>query len=207
MDIALLGAFVAASLVIALIPGPGVATIVGYALGGGRRVALAAVGGAAIGNLAAASLSLAGAGMILAQSALAFTVLKWLGAAYLIALGVYTIAQSRKPTTTTAVVARSIPLRTAFWGTAAVTALHPKTILFFTAFAPQFISLQHDYWPQAALLSLTFCLVLAVTDTIYALSAGAASAALRTSRARRWTQRAGGGVLIAAGAATAAARQ
>jgi threonine/homoserine/homoserine lactone efflux protein len=74
-------AFAAASLVMALIPGPGVASIVGFALSSGQRTALASVAGMAVGNATAMTISLAGAGAILASSALGFTILKWLGAA------------------------------------------------------------------------------------------------------------------------------
>src|SRR6267378_2105460 len=87
-------AFALASAVMGLIPGPGVTSIVGYALSSGRRTALASVAGMAIGNVTAMALSLAGAGAILASSALAFTVLKWAGALYLIGLGVVTILKS-----------------------------------------------------------------------------------------------------------------
>src|SRR5437763_9721635 len=89
-------AFALASAVIGLIPGPGVTSIVGYALSSGRRTALASVAGMALGNIVAMSVSLAGAGALLATSALAFSVLKWAGALYLIVLGVLAIARSRR---------------------------------------------------------------------------------------------------------------
>src|SRR3954452_10232095 len=80
-------AFTLAAAVMGLIPGPGVTSIVGYALSSGRRTALASVAGIAIGNTVCMSVSLAGAGAVLAASALAFTALKWAGAIYLIGLG------------------------------------------------------------------------------------------------------------------------
>ena len=73
-------AFVIASAVMGIIPGPGVTSIVGYALSSGRRTALAAVGGMATGNLFAMTASVARAGAVLAASASAFTILKWFGA-------------------------------------------------------------------------------------------------------------------------------
>ncbi|HEX5262819.1 MAG TPA: LysE family transporter, partial [Phenylobacterium sp.] len=81
-------AFVLASAVMGVIPGPGVTSIVGYALSSGRRTALASVAGMALGNGVCMSISLAGAGAVLAASALAFSILKWAGALYLIAIGV-----------------------------------------------------------------------------------------------------------------------
>src|SRR5258708_28755700 len=87
-------AFALASAAMGLIPGPGVTSIVGYALSGGRRTALASVAGMAVGNALCMTISLAGAGALLAASAWAFTVLKWAGALYLIGLGLVTIARS-----------------------------------------------------------------------------------------------------------------
>src|ERR1700756_3426886 len=86
---------VAAAALIGVTPGPAVTSIVGYALSSGRRTALASVAGMALGNVVAMSVSLAGAGAVLAASAVAFTALKWAGALYLIGLGVLAIARSR----------------------------------------------------------------------------------------------------------------
>lgn len=198
--------FVAASAVMGLIPGPGVTSIVGYALSSGRRSALAAVAGMALGNAVAMTLSLAGAGAILAASALAFSILKWAGALYLIALGVITFARARR--SAEAMAANVVPIRprTAFWSNVAVGTFHPKTIVFFVAFAPQFISPRADYTMQAAILIATFVAVVGLTDTAYALAAARASRFLKGPRAMLWSKRTGGGVLIAAGVATAAAR-
>jgi len=94
MDLHVWGAFAAASFVMAVIPGPGVASIIGFAFSSGRRVALASVAGMAVGNATAISVSLAGAGAILASSALAFTILKWAGALYLVTIGIIAIVRS-----------------------------------------------------------------------------------------------------------------
>jgi threonine/homoserine/homoserine lactone efflux protein len=88
----------------------------------------------------------------------------------------------------------------------AVGTFHPKTIVFFVAFVPQFIRPDAGYGPQAAILIATFALMVGATDTAYALAASRASGMLRRPRIRIWSKRAGGGVLIAAGVATAAAR-
>jgi threonine/homoserine/homoserine lactone efflux protein len=199
-------AFAAASAVIGLIPGPGVTAIVGYALNAGRRTALASVAGMAVGNATAMTLSLAGVGALLAASALAFSIVKWIGAFYLIALGVVTIRKSGKAFHGPERKAAITPFA-AFAGNVAVGTFHPKTILFFVAFVPQFVSAQSAYLPQAALLVATFCLVVGATDSAYALTAAGASRWLRQPGALRWPQRAGGGFLIAAGVATAAVRR
>lgn len=206
MDLHLWLAFAAASLLMAIIPGPGVASIVGFAFSSGRRAALASVAGMAVGNAVAISLSLAGAGAVLAASALAFTILKWLGAAYLIGIGLWAIWRSS--------AARAMPmarpivgLRTAFFANVLVGTFHPKTILFFVAFASQFVSPDRPFLPQATLLVATFTAIAAVTDTLYALAAARASGLLHRPRLRCWAQRAGGSMLVAAGVATAALRR
>jgi threonine/homoserine/homoserine lactone efflux protein len=197
-------AFTAASFVIGIIPGPGVTMIVGYALSAGRRAAMSAVAGAALGNFTSMSLSLAGVGAVLAASALAFTLLKWAGAAYLIGLGLFTIAKTLK--SAPAAVPPPAAPRLSFLGAFAVTALNPKTIVFFVAFAPQFMSPAHALLPQSALLVATFVALVAATDAAYAWLASSFAPALRGPRMRRWTERAGGGALVGAGLAAAAAR-
>ena len=197
-------AFVLASALLGLVPGPGVMSIVGYALGSGRRVALASVAGIAIGNAVAMTLSLLGVGALLAASALAFAVVKWTGALYLIGLGLVTLLAGPKGPGPEGAAPPRLSARTAFLGNVAVGTFHPKTIVFFVAFVPQFIRADGAYAPQAALLIATFVLVVAATDTAYALAASRAAGLLRKPRAARWSKRAGGGVLIASGIATAA---
>ena len=205
MNVHLWIGFVGASLVVGLIPGPGVMSIVGYALGSGCRTALASVAGMAVGNLVAMSLSMAGVGALLAASALAFAVLKWAGALYLIVLGAVAIARSHGPVSHT-VPRTSVRPRVAFASNAALGTFHPKTIVFFVAFAPQFVSPDVSYAVQATVLVATSSVVVGCTDTLYAVVAARASKFLTGPGAERWTRRVGGGVLIAAGLATAAAR-
>jgi threonine/homoserine/homoserine lactone efflux protein len=189
-------AFALAAAVMGLIPGPGVTSIVGYALSSGRRTALASVVGIAIGNVICMSVSLAGAGAVLAASALAFSLLKWAGALYLIGLGVLAITRSRQGLEADAPALAPITPKAAFY---------PKTIVFFAAFAPQFISPAASYLAQAVILIVTYTAVIGCTDTSYALAASRVAHLLKRPRAALWAKRAGGGVLIAAGLATAAA--
>ena len=196
--------FVAAAFLIGVIPGPAVTSIVGYALGSGRKTALASVAGMSAGSVIAMSLSLAGVGAVLRASSTAFMVLKWAGAAYLIGLGVFTLIQSRGQPQADAPPPAAIRPRTAFLSNALLGAFHPKTIVFFVAFAPQFISHDGNYLLQATILVATFAAVVACTDTTYALVASHAAGFLRRPKAMLWSKRAGGGVLIAAGVATAA---
>jgi threonine/homoserine/homoserine lactone efflux protein len=206
MELHVWATFALASLVIALIPGPGVASIIGFAFSSGQRAALASVAGMALGNALAMTMSLLGAGAILATSALAFTILKLLGAAYLIAIGIVAIVKSGNPVRDPG---RTPPIspRAAFLTNVAVGTLHPKTILFFIAFASQFVSPDRPYLPQLAILVATFTGIAACTDSIYALAAARASGMLARSQVRIWAQRVGGGVLVAAGLATAMMRR
>jgi threonine/homoserine/homoserine lactone efflux protein len=201
------GAFVLASAVMGLIPGPGVTSIVGYAIGSGRRTALASVAGLAAGNAVAITLSLAGVGALLAASALAFSILKWIGAIYLMVLGLLTLAKARRSSADPADADHLVSPRAAFLGNLAVGVFHPKTIVFFVAFVPQFISPKLAYAPQAGLLAATFCATVLITDTAYALAASGASRWLKRPGVALWSKRASGGVLLAAGIATASARR
>ncbi len=199
-------AFAAASLVMSLIPGPGVASIVGFAFSAGRRTALASVAGMAVGNATAMTVSLAGAAAVLASSAVAFTILKWAGASYLIAIGLLAIVRAGGTSPDTG-AREPVSARVAFATNVAVGTFHPKTILFFVAFAAQFISADAAYLPQAAILVVTFTGIAALTDTLYALLAAQASDALQDPRTRLWSERAGGAAIVAAGVAVAAIRR
>jgi threonine/homoserine/homoserine lactone efflux protein len=198
--------FIAAAFVIGAIPGPAVTSIVGYALGSGRKAALASVAGMSVGSVIAMTLSLAGVGAVLRASAMAFMILKWSGAAYLVGLGLFTLIQSRGKPRADAAPRPAIRPRTAFFSNVLLGSFHPKTIVFFVAFAPQFISPKGDYLLQAAILVATFAAVVGCTDTTYALIASHAAKFLRRPKAMLWSKRASGGVLIAAGVATAAVR-
>lgn len=202
MDWTLWAGFVAAALIVGLLPGPGVTSIVGYALSAGRGTALASVFGATLGNATAMTLSLVGVGVLLEQSPVAFAVLKWVGAAYLVALGGYSILTSRRAGTADGEKAVAIHPRTAFWGTFAITAVNPKTIIFFVAFTPQFISPHGPYWLQATVLLVTFAVVVTISDGFYAVAASWAAGVLKGPGVPLWSQRVGGTVLIAAGLLT-----
>jgi threonine/homoserine/homoserine lactone efflux protein len=116
-----------------------------------------------------------------------------------------TVLSSRHSTSETTQRA-VIPPRTAFASNILLGTFHPKTIVFFVAFVPQFIDSHANYRVQALILIATFVLVLALTDTLYALAASGAARLLSTPTAAVWMKRAGGGVMIAAGAATAVSR-
>ncbi|MGI9372467.1 MAG: LysE family translocator, partial [Hyphomicrobiales bacterium] len=128
-------AFAVTSAVLLASPGPTIMIVVSYALGHGKSSAWATVPGVAVGDLLAMSISLAGAGAILAASATLFTILKLAGAAYLIWLGVQ-LWRSNPKTTELQKVGKNANTQRMFYNSFMVTALNPKSIVFFIAFVP-----------------------------------------------------------------------
>ncbi|MCF6271653.1 MAG: LysE family translocator [Rhodobacteraceae bacterium] len=203
MDFQIWLAFVAASTALLLIPGPTVLLVLGYAISQGKRVALATVAGVALGDLLAMSASLAGLGALVLASATLFTALKWVGAIYLIYLGVklFRSASSASPGNIENVSETSAS--NVFAHATAVTALNPKSIVFFIAFVPQFIVVDSPLLPQFSILVATFVGLASINALAYALLADK----LRTKIARpsvlAWFSRIGGGALVAMGVAAA----
>ena len=200
MSIATWLAFAAASAVLLLIPGPTVLLVVSYALTQGRRVALAMATGVALGDFTARTLSLAGLGALLLTSATLFTLLKWVGAAYLVYLGIKLWrAEPQMPDVSAAAPAA----RGIFLHAFAVTVLNPKSIAFFVAFVPQFIDHQAALLPQLALMEATFVGLALLNALGFALAADRLRGRIRHKRTLTWFNRAGGSCLIGIGAATA----
>lgn len=205
MEMETLGAFALASVLLLAIPGPTVLLIVACAVSQGRRVALAIAAGVALGDLAAMTASLAGIGALMLASATLFTVLKWVGAAYLLWLGIslWRAGGSTIGEATPEPVAAGTVFRRAF----VVTALNPKSIAFFVAFVPQFVDPGAPYAPQATVLIAIFVGLAAINAFGFALLADKAGSQIRRPGVKRWISRAGGSALIAMAAATAATRQ
>lgn len=194
-------AFLVASIVLLLIPGPTVLLVVSYALTQGRKVAVAMAAGVALGDFTAMTLSLAGLGALLLASASLFTVLKWIGAAYLIYLGIR--LWRAKPVLPEAVEAAP-RTRGIFVHAFAVTALNPKSIAFFVAFVPQFIDHARPLLPQFAIMEATFVILATLNALAYALAADKLRTRIRKPGVLTWMNRAGATCLVGMGAATAA---
>ncbi|GLS33940.1 Threonine/homoserine/homoserine lactone efflux protein [Mesorhizobium albiziae] len=197
-------AFAAASAVLLVIPGPTILLVVSYALGQGWRTALPMAVGVALGDFTAMTLSMLGIGALLMTSATVFTVLKWIGAAYLVYLGVKLFraggAFDAKPRTDAASAAKMMGHA---W---LVTALNPKSITFFVAFLPQFLDHSADFLTQMLIFEATF-LALAFANAFgYALAASRARNVVRNPRAIGIFNKTGGTLLVGAGIATAAMR-
>ena len=176
-------AFLIASFILAVTPGPGVLYIVTRSLTQGRRFGLASVAGVALGNLGNAVGASIGLAAVFAVSTLAFTVVKYLGAVYLLYLGVQAI---RAPRTGDAAVAPApASLARIFRDGFVVAVLNPKTAVFFAAFLPQFMNTETPAIVQSVTLGSIFVAMAALTDTAYALAAGALAPVLVRARGVR----------------------
>lgn len=207
MDFSLWLAFATASAALCLIPGPTVLLVLAYAIGQGKRVAVPTAFGVALGDLIAMSASLAGLGAVVLASATMFTLLKWAGAIYLIWLGVNMILGAKHATFDLEEKQGLISPRTAFLNAAAVTALNPKSIVFFIAFVPQFLDPGAPLLGQSALLIATFITLAVINALAYALLADRMRQAIRRPSVIQWLTRIGGGALVAMGVATAALKR
>ena len=197
-------AFVAASAVLLVIPGPTILLVVSYALGQGWRAALPTAAGVALGDFTAMTLSMLGIGALLAASATLFTALKLAGAAYLIWLGIKLWRAGgtldAKPVTERTEAGKMLAHA---W---LVTALNPKSITFFVAFLPQFLDRTGDFWMQMLIFETTF-LTLAFANALgYGIIASRARGLVRNERVIRGFNRTGGSLLIGAGLVTATTR-
>ncbi|MEM7596456.1 MAG: LysE family translocator [Pseudomonadota bacterium] len=200
-------AFAAASTALVLIPGPTVLLVLSYAISQGKRVAVASATGVALGDFVAMSLSLAGLGALVLASATLFTVLKWVGAVYLVYLGVKLLRSPPSQGLDALGTAQSVTGGGVFWHAAAVTALNPKSIAFFIAFVPQFVVVDQPILPQFAILIATFVGIAAVNALSYALLADRLRQTIKRPNVITWFTRGGGVALIGMGIMTALVRR
>lgn len=209
MTIELYTAYVIATLVMVAIPGPTVLLVISYALAHGRKASTACVLGVALGDATSATASLLGLGAILATSATAFSILKWLGAAYLLWIGIKMWRQPPAPLEldSEGEAALAMNPRRVFWHTYVVTSLNPKGIAFFIAFLPHFIAPQAPVAPQLLLLGITFVVLGTLNAAVYALTASAIRTRIRKPGTLKTLNRVGGSLLISAAAMTAALRR
>jgi threonine/homoserine/homoserine lactone efflux protein len=199
-------AFLVAAVVLAATPGPGIAYVVARTVAGGRKEGLASCFGTAVGGMLHVLAAALGVSLLVAQSALAFSLVKYVGAAYLVYLGVRMLLS--KSQVLHAVEVTSQGPRRAFREGVVVEALNVKTALFFLAFLPQFTSSSQPLIPQLVALG-TICVILNTAVDIVAVFASdrlLKSEAARTTRARTLT-RASGITMLGLGAYLAVARR
>lgn len=199
-------AYAFASGVILAIPGPTVLLVCSYALSSGRQAGWWMVAGVSLGDLVAMTASVIGLGALLLSSAELFTLLRWLGAAYLIFLGVklwfaptvLDASGGAAPATNGRRMAAH-----AF----VVTATNPKSIVFFVAFVPQFIDKTAPLGPQMALMVATFVIMAAINTGLYVVLADRLRRRITRPSVIQWFNRVGGACLVGMGVATALARR
>src|SRR5688572_11559729 len=148
-------AFVAASAILLVIPGPTILTVISYSMAHGRRANVPLVAAVALGDCTSLLLSLLGLGALLAASAFWFAVVKVTGGLYLLYLGIKLLRAGIAPAKLVAPPAPGSMWKL-FGNTWLVTALNPKGIVFFVAFLPQFVNREADINPQLLLLAATF---------------------------------------------------
>jgi threonine/homoserine/homoserine lactone efflux protein len=202
------GLFVVAALALLLVPGPAVGYVVARSVEGGRSAGLVSVLGVELGTLVHVAFAAAGLSAILASSATAFSVVKWLGVAYLIWLGLQRLL-ARDESGDVPPDVRPEPLARVFGQSVLVQVLNPKVALFFLAFLPQFVDPSRGAaWTQIVVLGGTLAALGLLTDGLYALLGGTAGNWLKhrnTSASFRRVQRFfSGGVYLALGAVAAA---
>jgi threonine/homoserine/homoserine lactone efflux protein len=161
--------FSLAALALLLVPGPAVLYIVAQSVDHGRLAGFVSVAGVHLGTLVHTVAAAVGLSALIVSSALAFSVVKYAGAAYLIYLGIRRLLDRDSPAR---VVVSSRPLAQLFWRGAVVNVLNPKTALFFFAFVPQFVDPEQAVWSQVAVFGLVFMALGFVSDGLYALTAG-----------------------------------
>jgi threonine/homoserine/homoserine lactone efflux protein len=200
------GVFCAAALALIVVPGPAVTYIVTQSLDKGRSAGIVSALGVACGGLVHVAAATAGLSALIASSASAFTVVKLVGAAYLIALGLWRLAGRGGDE---AAEREQGPTHRLFVQGVVVNVLNPKTALFFLAFLPQFVDpARGPVALQAAVLGAVFVTLAVVSDSTYAVVAAALADRIRDSRraaqVKRWVS---GGIFVALGATAAAARR
>jgi threonine/homoserine/homoserine lactone efflux protein len=200
-------AYVATSAVVLAIPGPTILLVLSYSIAHGRNSTLPLVAGVALGDSVAITLSLIGLGTLLAASALWFTVIKWMGGLYLVYLGFKLLRDAGKPMPIHSGQSEAASPRKLFGNAFIVTALNPKSIVFFIALLPQFISPAHAPVPQLFILGITFVVLATIGATSYALFAASIRRFMASPRAQKAYGLVGGGLLCAAGVWALSARR
>ena len=181
-----------------LIPGPTILLVISYSLIRGRKAVFALLLGVGLGDIVAMILSFIGVGLLLQTVAIAFQSLKWIGAAYLIWLGIRmwrSASESMELSAKTDNKVWHAIMANAF----VITALNPKSIVFFLAFLPQFINSEKPFITQSLILGSTFLVLAILSVLFYSLLASFTGQQMRLSLIHLWTNRIGGCLLIGAG--------
>ncbi len=197
-------AFVAAGIAIAIVPGPTTTVIMANSLRYGTRAGMLNVAGTQLGLASMLAVVVLGLQVIIAEMAGVFEIIRLIGAAYLVWLGIKLFRGGKFQLEDDAVPPRRG--HSFFWQGFVVLWSNPKALLMFGALIPQFVSLDQNASVQTVLLGVTFIVVAAITDSIYAVLAGGAGRALTRTRIRM-LERISGGLLIFGGVWLALSRR
>ncbi len=198
-------AFLFAAIVLAVTPGPGIAYVVARTVSGGRSEGIASCVGTAFGGMVHVLAAAFGLSAVLAQSALAFSIVKYLGAAYLIYMGVRLLLTKANASAQPEV--RATGMWRALRDGALVEAMNVKTAIFFLAFLPQFVVANEPLVPQLLLMGSVCVLLNTLVDVVAVFAADRLlkSSTARTAREKMLT-RASGVTMISLGAYLATAK-
>ena len=199
--------YIPAALVLLAIPGPAVLYVIATSVEGGRRAGLLSVAGVHVGSIVHVAAACAGLSALIVSSAIAFSTVKYVGAAYLVFIGIKKLLDKDDPPEEIPRPPRSG--RRIFTQGIVVNVLNPKTALFFLAFLPQFVD--PDRGPvalQAAVLGASFVVLAVLSDSTYAVVAAALAGRVRGSRRAQQVRRyVSGTIFVALGVTAAAARR
>lgn len=198
-------AFVVATTVLVIIPGPNVTLIVANSLAHGTRHGLVTVSGTAASQAVQLAITCIGMTSLMLVLSQWFEWLRWVGVAYLIYLGIREWRAGGGAARAAAV--GTVSAKALFWQGFLVSATNPKTLLFYAAFFPQFIEPQGPLAFQMIVLSATFLVIATVLDGSYAMLAGRVSGWLANDRRARLRARLTGSLLIGAGLGLALVRR
>lgn len=182
IDPAILFPYIAACFLFSIVPGPSVAVVVANSLAGGTKAGAATILGTEIAMLSMVAIVALGLQAVMALVSEAFTLIKMIGAAYLIWIGWKMFTSSGKLDVRPA--GEKLPLGRYVWQGALVNWSNPKTLLFLGAFLPQFIDLSRPAFDQIMVLGLVVMAVATITDLFYAVIAGRARQLLTAARVR-----------------------
>ena len=188
--------FVTASFL--LIPGPTILLVISYSLIRGRQAVFALLLGVGLGDVVAMLLSFIGVGLLLQTVSIVFQFFMWIGAAYLIWLGIRMLRDESESLELSEKIDLEVwhaIIANAF----VITALNPKSIVFFLAFLPQFINSEESFITQSLILGSTFLGLALLSVVLYSLLSSFIGQQMRLPLIHRWTNRIGGSLLIGAG--------
>jgi threonine/homoserine/homoserine lactone efflux protein len=191
--------YIPAALVLLAIPGPAVLYVIATSVEGGRRAGLLSVAGVHVGSIVHVAAACAGLSALIVSSAIAFSTVKYVGAAYLVFIGIKKLLDKDD-------LPEDIPRpprsgRRIFTQGIVVNVLNPKTALFFLAFLPQFVDRDRTVWTQIAVLGLVWVALGFLSDGAYAHAGGTIGSFIR--RRRKTVRIASGGIFIGLGAVAA----